>query len=57
LWEAYSAFGVAVSSRHVYIDTYANQAVEDLKSQGADVNDADRQAPTVEVTAGGVWTR
>ena len=41
------------ASSDAYIDTYAKQAVEDLKSEGADVNGADWQAPTVEVTPGG----
>ena len=41
------------ASSDAYIDTYAKQAVEDLKSEGADVNGASWQAPTVEVTPGG----
>jgi NitT/TauT family transport system substrate-binding protein len=41
------------ASSDAYIDTYAKQAVQDLKSEGADVNGADWQAPTVEVTPGG----
>jgi NitT/TauT family transport system substrate-binding protein len=41
------------ASHDAYIDTYAKAAVDQLKSDGADVNGADWQAPTVEVTAGG----
>ena len=41
------------ASSDAYIDTYAKAAVEDLKSEGADVNGASWQAPTVEVTPGG----
>ena len=41
------------ASSDAYIDTYAKAAVEALKADGADVNGASWQAPTVEVTAGG----
>ncbi|HLM93086.1 MAG TPA: ABC transporter substrate-binding protein [Gaiellaceae bacterium] len=41
------------ASSDAYIDTYAKAAVEELKADGADVNGASWQAPTVEVTAGG----
>ena len=41
------------ASSDAYIDTYAKAAVEELKSEGADVNGASWQAPTVEVTPGG----
>jgi NitT/TauT family transport system substrate-binding protein len=41
------------ASSDAYIDTYAKAAVDALKSEGVDVNGADWQAPTVEVTAGG----
>ena len=41
------------ASSDAYIDTYAKAAVEALKADGADVNGASWQAPTVEVTPGG----
>jgi NitT/TauT family transport system substrate-binding protein len=41
------------ASSDAYIDTYAKAAVEALKADGADVNGASWQAPTVQVTAGG----
>jgi NitT/TauT family transport system substrate-binding protein len=43
----------APASDEAYITDYANAAVEALKADGVDVNGADWQAPTVEVTAGG----
>jgi NitT/TauT family transport system substrate-binding protein len=43
----------AAASGDAYDDTYAQLAVQDLKEEGVDVNGADWQAPTVQVTAGG----